>query len=730
MRSKGWADSSSVNRPFHAKPIRRSLVFLIFLVPGILVSLWNPTFNRDLQAQDKTPSPSQVSDKNRAGNTARYRIQDSNLTNAPYTNLNGVWDFYWMEWVESAKNHPAPIKQTVPSSWRNQEYYDQETNQKIVLPGFGFGTYRLELELPSKWKDRQLGLYIGDFGSAYRLFVESNGTRTLVSENGKLGINREEYLPDMRNRLVDLKWDGSRTLVFWVEVANFDNKDGGFWNPLLIGEREALSNYRESIRLRDIFFVGAMFIIGLYAVSFYALFGREKSALYFGLFCLIITARIGITGERVFLDFWQDLPFWATYRLEYLSFYLATPLFQAYLRALFPREYPRKLYRILLGLFTIFVLIVLATPMHVYTQTVHYYQALTLAFVIPAFYTLYRGLLRKKIEAYMIILSSMGMMLAVMNDILYHNNILKLAILVPYGFFQFTLVQTLILGRKFAIAFRRTDSYAKKYRRMNTKLETIVEERTSALNVKMEIIQKDMEMARLIQTRSIGIWFPPAEDKIRISYVYEPMVMIGGDFFDIYKKRDGSGYRIFLADATGHGIQGSLVAMSIRADYEYAKRRFSNVEELMFHLNISFYKKFRDLNVYYSAFIADIDPNTGTLTIQRAGHPDQTLVRRNGQWELLGSRGGIIGLTHNMVFHSHTTRIETGDRFYLFTDGFFEQFDSSHTMYGEDRLYQSILNNRNVELKASVQNIKMDLSKFVGNSELQDDIAMVAVELG
>ncbi|HNM06274.1 MAG TPA: GAF domain-containing protein, partial [Leptospiraceae bacterium] len=115
-------------------------------------------------------------------------------------------------------------------------------------------------------------------------------------------------------------------------------------------------------------------------------------------------------------------------------------------------------------------------------------------------------------------------------------------------------------------------------------LETEFKNKTKELNYTNERlnsiireIKSDMRLAKKIQTKLLpesGIQF----QGIQCEIVYAPMFEIGGDIYDIFQIRDGL-IRVFLADATGHGIQAALMTTLIKGEFDKIKKLYSSPAE-------------------------------------------------------------------------------------------------------------------------------------------------------
>jgi hypothetical protein len=139
----------------------------------------------------------------------------------------------------------------------------------------------------------------------------------------------------------------------------------------------------------------------------------------------------------------------------------------------------------------------------------------------------------------------------------------------------------------------------------NYELELKVKERTGELNNTLSLIRQDLNFAKKIQIRLLpGQAFQVENLKIVSRYI--PMDEVGGDFFDIAKLENNI-VRILIADATGHGVQGALVTMLIKSEYEVLKESFTSTSQLMKKFNNLFFTKYSNLYSFFTCFIVDID---------------------------------------------------------------------------------------------------------------------------
>lgn len=253
-----------------------------------------------------------------------------------------------------------------------------------------------------------------------------------------------------------------------------------------------------------------------------------------------------------------------------------------------------------------------------------------------------------------------------------------------------------------------------------------IKELEQELNSALSVIKQDLAVAAKIQSKII-----PDDTRIRNGLQfyakYLPMVEVGGDFFYITEMHPGI-TRVFLADATGHGVQSALITMLIKSEYENLADKIGTPSELLFQLNNIFVSKYQSLTTFFSAFIIDINLNENKIIYSSAGHPEQLLISGKSI-ELLKRTGRLIGVISDTKYGEVEFRFNRGDRVYLFTDGIYEEFNDKNEIYGEDDLQDILKNNNHNPVKENIEFLISDVREFMGSREQDDDITIIGIEV-
>jgi len=254
---------------------------------------------------------------------------------------------------------------------------------------------------------------------------------------------------------------------------------------------------------------------------------------------------------------------------------------------------------------------------------------------------------------------------------------------------------------------------------------TALKKANKELQDKYISINRDLKLASKIQYSVMPIQY--RVEGFELASIYKPLTEVGGDIFSIDERGDGK-IRIFLADATGHGVQAGLVTMLILSEYISQKSDFDSPGDLVSVLNEIFIQKFSDIKAIFPCLVLDWDRSTNQISYASAGQIPQFLVRQHEVFDL-EKTGPIIGLKKGIQYPTKNLSILDGDTLLLFTDGLTEAFDVTRSMYGDVRLGKFIMT-RSVDtysLNGYLSLMYEDLLNFIGNVELQDDLTVVAI---
>jgi diguanylate cyclase (GGDEF)-like protein len=393
--------------------------------------------------------------------------QDGNLT------LNGEWAFYWesLEPSEIQSKKPSFIK--VPKTWDYEDRY----------PTMGYGIYHLQIE--GLHAGEKYGLKIPVQSSSYKVWVGNE----LLATVGHPGKSKEATKPAYQSNEILFIPQGETTDLY-IAISNFHYRSGGLWDSPKLGKYEAVVNQSKRSIEFEAFVVGSLILSSIYHLVLFLHRRSEKILLLFSAICLGIGIRTLVVGERIIIDYLPDISWELIIKIEYLMFYVVVPLFSWYLYYLFNTEVSKRICEILSLISGVFVILVMCTPVVVYTKTLFIYQAFTILSILYAIGVLVLAIHRKRPAALVIAVCTGIYILTVMNDMLYVNGYIKSINMSSFGLVFFIFSQSYIIAKGVANAFNRAENYSFELAQLNQTLENKVQVRTKSLEESKEELEQ------------------------------------------------------------------------------------------------------------------------------------------------------------------------------------------------------------------------------------------------
>ena len=271
-------------------------------------------------------------------------------------------------------------------------------------------------------------------------------------------------------------------------MANFHHRKGGIWRPLHLGTTESIHSEWLKTTMVDLFLMGSILIMALYHLGLYFIRRREKSALYFSLFCLFVGVRIVTTGDYM-INHIINLPCSLVIRLEYITFFIGGLFFASFVYSIFPKDMNRVPVRLFQACALVLTLITIFAPIIVFTHTVVIFQVLTLVAGLYVMVVLAIATFKRRESSTAFLVGWLILFASILNDILYTNYFVNTGYFAGLGLFLFIFSQAFLLSSRFSKAFRQAEKLTKELDYTNKNLERIVANRTASLQEANEELQ-------------------------------------------------------------------------------------------------------------------------------------------------------------------------------------------------------------------------------------------------
>lgn len=646
--------------------------------------------------------------------------------------LVGEWEYYPgvllpPSELSEIKSIRAPHYFTVPGIWTKSFL------EKGFLAGDGYATFHLELE--HGLKGIPLSLKIPEMESAFNLYVDGEK----LASNGVVSTSYQTGIPEYRPQIIDFIPKENQT-SFLLQISNYHHRKGGPAQVITIGRTSDIHKKFEFEILRDMLLVGSILFMGLYHIFLYWNRKKDPFTYWFALTCILVALRVFITGNKYLVQIFPNLPWEIHLKLSYLSFFLVTPIFARYVYLLFKPYFSRRVYEFLKYIGFAFCFIVLLTRSSFYTYLMIPFQVFTLMGAVYAMIVLTRAI-RDSLPGSVIFLVSFVIFISsFINDILVNNLIINAPLIIHFGIFMMFFVQSVYIARNFSKGFQDAENLAIELSEknqtlqkvqnqitiLNERLETRVKDKTIELQSKLDQITKDMKLAKSIIQSVTKL--PEMEPYIKVDILYKPTADVGGDIFFVKRIQDFY-YRFFLGDATGHGLQAALYSMMIQSEFERVSAVAMRPNDLLFYMNQHFYDKNADLQIYFPALVVDFDFHQSLLRYAGAGVQNQIIQKKNSEIFILENTGPIIGILEHYRYGIFETKVESGDRIFLFTDGLFEELNEADGMQAWSELSSMVQQTKDLHFEEIVPSIQSMLFEKMNKTSWKDDSTLILIEV-
>jgi len=232
----------------------------------------------------------------------------------------------------------------------------------------------------------------------------------------------------------------------------------------------------------------------------------------------------------------------------------------------------------------------------------------------------------------------------------------------------------------------------------------------------------------IAEARAIQEGFLPKEIPqlagYEIAAAWQSARVVGGDYFDVLPF-DGEMCGLCIADVAGKGLPAALLMSNLQAAVRGLASASLAPEDLCSRLNALLCRNIAS-DRFVTLFYAQLDGPSRQLRYLSAGHNPPFVVRRDGSHERLREGGLVLGVFANQTFKSGTTKLQSGDRLVLYTDGVTEACNSDDEEFGEDRLLQVLQENTAAPAVEIQKKILQSVAQF-SHGAWQDDATLLVV---
>jgi hypothetical protein len=240
--------------------------------------------------------------------------------------LDGEWEFYWQRLLITDQEASAAPDLYLPVPHCGARYQLQGE----YLPTYGFASFRLKLKGYSG--PQPVTVYLPDFGSAYRIYIDGS----LTSESGTISKNQNDIFTTTVAELypITLSADKEHDIVIEVATTRFA---GLYMAPMIQSYDEVIMKASERNNLRMILFGTVLFSFFIFLILYVFTYRKTGRSTWLPIIGFFVLVRIMLTTE--FYHHWQSklffnlsyedmntLMFFVTFAFKYLLIFLVQEL--------------------------------------------------------------------------------------------------------------------------------------------------------------------------------------------------------------------------------------------------------------------------------------------------------------------------------------------------------------------------------------------------------------------
>ncbi|MFL5754610.1 MAG: SpoIIE family protein phosphatase [Bacteroidia bacterium] len=278
----------------------------------------------------------------------------------------------------------------------------------------------------------------------------------------------------------------------------------------------------------------------------------------------------------------------------------------------------------------------------------------------------------------------------------------------------------------------------------NIRLENTITERTQTIvHQKAELEHKNQEITDSINyAKRIQLSILPDLKEINKSWAdtfvfYQPKDIVSGDFY-WYRKINENEFLIAVADCTGHGVPGGFMSMICSDKLHQGADRSNDPSEILFYTNNAVKHALNQGNVEGGGKdgmeIALLRVNIKTKQVSYSGANRFLWIIRKGTddiEDIKPTKASIGSFTeHDFRYELHTFDLESGDRLYMSSDGYPDQFGGpDEKKYLTRNFKKFILKIKEHPVEKQRILLQEEINNWMNGIEQVDDLLVIGLRM-
>ncbi len=241
-----------------------------------------------------------------------------------------------------------------------------------------------------------------------------------------------------------------------------------------------------------------------------------------------------------------------------------------------------------------------------------------------------------------------------------------------------------------------------------------------------ERIESELKIAQNIQANFLAKTFPPFPDRhdFDIYASLSPAREVGGDFYE-FILLDSSKLFFAVGDVSGKGVPAALVMAVTKTLMKGIAAHEHSPKKILGFVNNELAKD-NEICMFVTAFCGILNIVTGELIYSNAGHNAPILLRDAQIHAYLHTPKSIaLGILEDAPYQNERVHLAPNDTLFLFTDGVTEAMSPENEQFGNERLHNALMGEKNVRERVEIVNTA--ILQHAHNVEQFDDITLMTL---
>lgn len=252
--------------------------------------------------------------------------------------------------------------------------------------------------------------------------------------------------------------------------------------------------------------------------------------------------------------------------------------------------------------------------------------------------------------------------------------------------------------------------------------------RLTEVQIRQKAIEKELEMARMIQENLLPDYLPEIEN-VDLAFRLKSAKEVGGDYFNVYRLDDDHTL-FFISDVSGKSISAALIVSTICScmmTYQKIRTGSTDLKGMVTALNKVLIDSTTD-EKFATAWFGLYENSSRKLTSINAGHNNTFVFRDCKLFKELNAGGMFLGMA-DVPYDTEEIQLSTGDVIVCFTDGVSEAMNKDGQFYGEERLIKWVETACSKYADDILNSVFNDVFEFTEDTEQSDDITCGVIKI-